>query len=426
MKDINEGIALYRSTPDAVLVDLRDPEDYEAAHIPGAISMKQESIREDIRRVAKFSTPIFLYDYNEKRADPAEAFLRSKGYTEARSIGGIIFYNGEMEKPELTIRELREKRGLTQAQFAQELGVSAITVSSLETGRLKLSDKMAARIREQYDERVIQTPQGEESKQEKKPAGEAIRDLRDSLGMTREAFAKSLGMNANTIYEYESGRFSPSPKILTAIKKKYGVKIAPERDRIQRKKVMNRMDVREIRTALGLSQAEFARQLGVATASIGHYENGRMNPSEKVVAQIKSIFGSDLKKALNAPPTVPEDSPTETPAEPGPKPRGRKKAPPANEIAASTKATPKPRGRKKAASTVEASPASPAESANFPRILLRLPSGVDCPLEELLHQLGPVDSIRLNLEKRQLVWIHGKRTGVLDFDDFPTSPASDA
>ena len=39
MEDINQGISLYKSTPNAVLIDLRDAEDYAEGHIPGAVNM---------------------------------------------------------------------------------------------------------------------------------------------------------------------------------------------------------------------------------------------------------------------------------------------------------------------------------------------------------------------------------------------------
>ena len=405
MKDINEGLEIYRSTPGAVLVDLRDPEDYKAGHIPGAISMRQETIREDMPRVAKFSTPIFLYDYNEKRADPAEAFLRSKGYTQSRSIGGIIFYTGEMDKPPLTIRELREKLGLTQAQFASELGISTMSVSSMETARMKVSTKLAARIREKYDETVISTDPDTVVKRgdrpDRKAPGDSIRELRDSLGLTREAFAKSLGLNAHTIYEYESGRIAPSKKALSKIKREYGVRIVREREKGKVKKVLNRMDVKEIRTALGLSQAELARELGIAPASVGHYENGRMNPSDAVIAKLKELYNRETRKKQDSAPQEAVPAPAEavsSPAEPVAKPR---------------------RGRKP-----KAAPAASAPQAQ-PKVIFQLPSGQEWNLDDILRRIGPADTIRLNLEESRIYWARGEENGSIGLDQAPTYPPAD-
>ena len=80
MEDINQGISLYKSTPNAVLIDLRDAEDYAEGHIPGAV------------------TPIFLYCYGGMRSYQAEALLQARGYLHVSSIGGFDRYDGELEE----------------------------------------------------------------------------------------------------------------------------------------------------------------------------------------------------------------------------------------------------------------------------------------------------------------------------------------
>ena len=56
----------------------------------------------------------------------------------------------------MTIRELREKNKLTQVALAKSLGVSSNAISAIESGRLKLSERMASRIKEIYGEAVEQ------------------------------------------------------------------------------------------------------------------------------------------------------------------------------------------------------------------------------------------------------------------------------
>ena len=50
----------------------------------------------------------------------------------------------------MTIRELRKEKGLTQGKFAESLGVSPVTISAIEGGRLAVSAKLAGKIREVY------------------------------------------------------------------------------------------------------------------------------------------------------------------------------------------------------------------------------------------------------------------------------------
>ena len=58
----------------------------------------------------------------------------------------------------MTIKELRKAKKLSQAAFAAELGIAAITVSQLETGRMKLSPKMAARVKDVFGEDLEVAP----------------------------------------------------------------------------------------------------------------------------------------------------------------------------------------------------------------------------------------------------------------------------
>ena len=54
----------------------------------------------------------------------------------------------------MTIKELREKYNLTQSALARSLGVSSNAISGIEGGRIKLSPKMSARIKEVYGEEL--------------------------------------------------------------------------------------------------------------------------------------------------------------------------------------------------------------------------------------------------------------------------------
>ena len=48
----------------------------------------------------------------------------------------------------MTIKELREKYNLTQTALAKALSVSSNAISGIEAGRIKLSPKMTAKIKE--------------------------------------------------------------------------------------------------------------------------------------------------------------------------------------------------------------------------------------------------------------------------------------
>ena len=56
------------------------------------------------------------------------------------------------------------------------------------------------------------------------------------------------------------------------------------------------MTIKELREEKGLSQKAFAESIGMKTPTIGGYENGRIKPSEAVLAKIKEVYGVDVAK----------------------------------------------------------------------------------------------------------------------------------
>lgn len=75
----------------------------------------------------------------------------------------------------MNLKELREKRGLTQTALAKSLGVSSNAVSAIESGRLKLSGKLSDKIKEVYGEVIEpETKKAKAAKINVKEKAEAI------------------------------------------------------------------------------------------------------------------------------------------------------------------------------------------------------------------------------------------------------------
>ena len=73
----------------------------------------------------------------------------------------------------LNIKELREKNKLTQTALAKSLGVSSNAISAIESGRLKLSEKLSGKIKEVYGEIIeAETKAGKKSAAKKVKAAE--------------------------------------------------------------------------------------------------------------------------------------------------------------------------------------------------------------------------------------------------------------
>ena len=56
--DINAGVEEYRNKPDAILVDMREKDEYEAGHIPEAVNVPLSAIQ---KVGLPKSAPLFVY-----------------------------------------------------------------------------------------------------------------------------------------------------------------------------------------------------------------------------------------------------------------------------------------------------------------------------------------------------------------------------
>lgn len=91
--DINTGLQEYRNTPKAVLVDVREPEEYRAGHIPESRNIPLSAIQQiDLEK----DRPLFLYCLRGSRSLRAAGILKKMGYTHVKSIGGINRYHGQI------------------------------------------------------------------------------------------------------------------------------------------------------------------------------------------------------------------------------------------------------------------------------------------------------------------------------------------
>ena len=148
----------------------------------------------------------------------------------------------------MTIKELRKAKKLSQAAFATELGIAAITVSQLETGRMKLSPKMAARVKDVFGEDLEVAP-GKETPAEKpakaakqakvakpakaaKPTKAAKQDKAakptEVAKPAREAKPSKAAMPAKAAKQTKAAKPAKTPKLEIYVQSPYGGNITPE------------------------------------------------------------------------------------------------------------------------------------------------------------------------------------------------------
>ena len=93
-EDINAGVEECRMTPGAVLLDVREADEFQSGHIPGAVNLPLSCIGQ--ANLDK-STPIFAYCLRGTRSRKATEELTRMGFKKVKSIGGIVRYRGRME-----------------------------------------------------------------------------------------------------------------------------------------------------------------------------------------------------------------------------------------------------------------------------------------------------------------------------------------
>lgn len=95
-----EGLKMMASSDSFVLLDVRRPDEYRAGHIPGAVLLTNETIRPALAEkiIPDKESEIYVYCRSGRRSKDAAGKLAEMGYTNITEIGGILDYNGKLEK----------------------------------------------------------------------------------------------------------------------------------------------------------------------------------------------------------------------------------------------------------------------------------------------------------------------------------------
>ena len=96
--DINKGVADYRNTEGAILVDVRTPQEYREGHVPESKNVPLQQLDKISAVNDNKDVPMFVYCHSGGRSRQAVSMLQHMGYTHVQNIGGIAAYQGKVEK----------------------------------------------------------------------------------------------------------------------------------------------------------------------------------------------------------------------------------------------------------------------------------------------------------------------------------------
>ena len=158
------------------------------------------------------------------------------------------------------------------------------------------------------------------------------------------------------------------------------------------------MTIKEFRQSQGLSQPKLAKALGIGVSTVGSYETGKINPSQKVLDKIKEVYGVDL--------SAPEAAPAK---------KTRKKAAPKAEKA-ETKAAPAKKAAKPAKEEKPAAPKKPARgrAKKETDIIVQSPLGGEITVSDILAKVGDVDRVYVRVDQNAAYWVKGEASGAVN------------
>ena len=96
-KDINEGLVQFKNTKGAILVDVREKDEYRSGHIPGSKNIPLSTLNIIEKQVKDKKTPLYIYCLSGSRSAQATRMLVKMGYEIVNDIGGISGYTGKIE-----------------------------------------------------------------------------------------------------------------------------------------------------------------------------------------------------------------------------------------------------------------------------------------------------------------------------------------
>ncbi len=93
----DEAQEMLAAQADVILLDVRTPQEYEKKHLPDAVLLPIEDLRNGkLDALPDKNAKIIVYCWTGRRAEDAAALLTEKGYTNVYEMGGIVNWSGSV------------------------------------------------------------------------------------------------------------------------------------------------------------------------------------------------------------------------------------------------------------------------------------------------------------------------------------------
>lgn len=95
---MEEAKEIFKEKGNYIIVDVRRPDEYNEGHIPNAINIANETIDKEPKELKDKGQSIYVYCRTGRRSKEASEKLVNLGYANVIEIGGIVDWNGDIEK----------------------------------------------------------------------------------------------------------------------------------------------------------------------------------------------------------------------------------------------------------------------------------------------------------------------------------------
>ena len=93
---------IMKSNPDAIILDVRTQDEYEKKHIPNAVLVPIENLRDgDFSKLPDKDATILIYCWTGRRAEDAAIILVEHGYKNVYEFGGLVDWTGSVSGTDL-------------------------------------------------------------------------------------------------------------------------------------------------------------------------------------------------------------------------------------------------------------------------------------------------------------------------------------
>jgi len=98
----DEAQKMMNAKPDAIILDVRTLDEFDKKHIPKAICVPIEDLRNgDFSKIPDKNSTILIYCWTGRRAEDSAQLLADKGYKNIYEFGGLAEWTGELEGTEV-------------------------------------------------------------------------------------------------------------------------------------------------------------------------------------------------------------------------------------------------------------------------------------------------------------------------------------